>query len=408
MIINRAYKTEIFPNNKQRTSLFRHAGTARFVYNWGLQRKEEVYVMNQLPIPRIKNPTAIDLHKELNRLKKNDYPWMYDVSKCAPQEALRDLDKAFKNFFDGHAKYPRRKSKKRGIGSFRLTGTIGGMDSHIQLPRIGKVRLKEKDYLPVDGHILSVTISERAGRWFVSLSVEEETDAPINAGTVAGVDLGINAMATVSDGTKFENPKALNQYSKKIERQQKEVSRRKKGSKNRRRSVRKLAETHMKISDIRKDAIHKATTMLARTKSVIVVEDLNVSGMMKNHNLARAIGDVGMGEFRRQLEYKSLWYGSKVVVADRFYPSSKTCSGCGHIKESLKLSDRIFECDSCHLRIDRDLNAAINLSRLAVSSTGEHKRLFEAGGYRHSETNGQCPSVIQELNAIEGRNVLNG
>jgi putative transposase len=359
--------------------------------------------MNQLPVEHIKNPTAIDLHKELNKLKRTDYPWMYDVSKCAPQETLRDLDEAFTNFFKKRAGYPSRKSKKNGVGSFRLTGSIKVSFNNIKMPRLGRIRIKERNYLPIDAHILSVTVSEKAQHWFVSLAVEEEIEIPINTGGIVGTDLGINAMATDSDGKKFENPKALNRFT----RHQREVSRQKKGSTNRRKSVRRLSRTHLRISDIRKDALHKVTTKLAKTKSVIVIEDLNVSGMMKNHSLARAIGDVGMGEFRRQLEYKTKWYGSQLIIAPRFYPSSKLCSGCGHIKDNLKLSDRIYICDVCHLRIDRDLNAAINLSRLAVSSTESINACLRREVTDGREA-GQCPSVIQELNAIEGRDVLNG
>ena len=185
MIIQRAYKTELKPNNVQRTLCMKHAGVSRFAYNWGLQRKQEVYRMNQLPIPRIKNPTAIDLHRELNRLKKTDFYWMYETSKCSLQEALRDLDTAFTNFFKHHVKYPRFKSKKRGVGSFRLTGSIHVFENRIQLPRLGVVRLKEKNYLPTDTHILSATVSEKAGRWFVSVQVEEEIEKSLKAGAYA-------------------------------------------------------------------------------------------------------------------------------------------------------------------------------------------------------------------------------
>jgi len=369
MKINRAYKTELDPNNKQRTLLLKSAGAARFVYNWGLQRKEEVYKMNQLPIEHIKNPTWIDLSKELNKLKKTTHPWLHKVSKCIPQETLCNLEVAFQRFFNKKSKYPNFKSKKNGIGSFKFSYVSKITSNCIQLPKIGKVHLKEKNYLPTNLHTLSATVSEKAGRWFVSVAVEEEIEVPINKGEVVGVDLGINTMATISDGIKFNNPKALRQFTKKLKRQQREVARKKKDSNNRKKAVKRLATTYARISDIRKDALHKATTILAKTKSVIVIEDLNVSGMMKNHNLARAISDVGMYEFRRQLEYKSVWYGARIVIAPRFYPSSKTCSGCGNIKHDLKLSDRVFVCDKCNLTIDRDLNASINLSRLAVSST---------------------------------------
>lgn len=228
MKIHRAYRTELRPNNRQITMLLRHVGTARFAYNWGLQKKQEVHDMNQLPVPHIKYPTAIDLHKVLVLLKKTEFQWMYEVSKCAPQEALRDLDKSFVNFFQKKTGFPCFKSRKDGVGSFRLTGHITVSDRYIKLPRIGKVRLKETNYLPTDKHVLSATVSQRAGRWFVSVATEEEIEVPTSTGPIAGVDLGINHLAVVSDGTIISNPKALNHYSRKLKRVQREVSRRKK------------------------------------------------------------------------------------------------------------------------------------------------------------------------------------
>ena len=326
--------------------------------------------MNQLPISRIKNPTAIDLHRELNRLKKTDYLWMYEVSKCSPQEALRDLDKAFKNFFEKRAGYPNFKSKKRGVGSFRLTGSIYIFENKIQLPRLGVVRLKEKNYLPQNVHILSATVSEKAERWFVSVQVDGEIETPTNHGGTVGVDLACSdRLAMVSDGTEIENPRALRRNERKKKRLQRELSRKIKGSSNRRKSRRKLQKIEMKTANIRKDAQHKATTILAKNKSVIGMEDLNVSGMLKNHCFAKSVSDAGMGEFYRQMEYKTQWYGSKLITVDRFYPSSKTCSRCGHIHKDLKLSDNVFVCPICNFTIDRDLNASVNLERFAVSST---------------------------------------
>lgn len=403
MKIQRAYKTELNPNNIQRSLLLKHAGTARFVYNWGLQRKEEVYQINQLPLPHIKIPTAIDLHRELNILKKTKFSWMYETSKCAPQEALRDLDKAFKNFFEDRTGYPKFKSKKKGIGSFRLNGSIHVFDNKIQLPRLNMIRLKERCYLPKNVHILSVTLSEKAGKWFVSLNVEEEIDTFKNNGGIVGVDLGIEKLATISDGMTFENPKPFLHYEQKLKRIQREVSRRKKESKNRNKSVRKLQKIHAKIENIRSDTIHKATTWLTKNKSVIVVEDLNILDMTKNHNLAGAIFDAGMGIFLQQLKYKSQWYGSQIVIANQFYPSSKMCSVCGYIKPELLLSERIFECEICHSKIDRDFNASINLRKLAASLSES----VNACGEERFMLQDKCSSKKQELNTI-GTVIPNG
>jgi putative transposase len=224
--------------------------------------------------------------------------------------------------------------------------------------------------LPESGvKILSATVSEQAGRWFVSLQVE--TDSPKPAASdkpMAGVDLGVKALATVSDGAVFANPQALKRNLQKVKRLQRAVSRKVKGSANRRKAVQQLARAHWRVANIRRDALHQATTTLAKTKSVIVLEDLNVSGMLKNHKLARVISDVGFGEFRRQLEYKTEWYGGQVLVADRFFPSSKMCSQCQSVKTELALSERVFKCDVCGFACCRDLNAALNLARLAGSS----------------------------------------
>ncbi len=374
MIVLWAFKTELDLNNQQRSACVRHAGTARFAYNWGLERKIAAYQAGE------KIPSAIDLHRELTRLKKGELSWMYEVSKCAPQEALRDLDQAFQHFFrrvkekragkSVKVGFPRFKSRKRWDGSFRLNGAIWIYDCHIQLPRLGILKLKECGYLPITGvRILSATVNEKAGRWFVSVQVEMEIPDPEPAEKpVAGVDLGINRLAQVSDGTYFENPRALKKSLARLKRLQRRVSRRKPGSANRLKAVRQLAKAHYRVANIRKDSLHQATTWLAKTKSAIVLEDLNVNGMLKNHHIAQAIADVGLYEFRRQLQYKGQWYGCEVFLADRFFPSSKQCSRCGTVKDSLSLSERTYHCENCGLVIDRDWNAAINLEQLLYVS----------------------------------------
>jgi putative transposase len=375
MRIHRGFKTELDLNNVQTTACIRHAGAARFTYNWGLARKQAAYRAGE------KTPTAIDLQRELVRQKKGKLAWLYDVSKCAPEEALRNLDVAFDNFFrkcrlkkegkwNQAVGFPRFKSKKLGVGSFRLRGIIKVFDRHIQLPRLGKLRLKERGYLPTTGtKILSATVSEQAGHWFVSLQVEMDMPDPVPGHKpTAGVDLGITALATVSDGTVVSNPRALKRNLRKIKRLQRTVSRKVKGSANRRKAVKQLAQANQRVVNIRQNALHQATTALAKTKSVVGVEDLAVSRMLKNHSLAGAIADAGLREFRRQLEYKAAWYGSRVVAANRFFPSSKMCSQCQHIKDKLSLSERTFECEICGFTCDRDLNAARNLGQLAASA----------------------------------------
>jgi len=372
MIVQRGYKTELDLNDQQRSACERHAGVARFAYNWGLARKIEEYQKTG------KSPNAKALHKELNAHKRTEFPWMYAVSKCAPQEALRNLDEAYANFFrrvkNGEQKkgFPRFKSKRRSKKSFRLTGTIRVFEGTIQLPRLGRLRLKERGYLPVEGtetvHVLSATVSQRANRWYVSIQVEEEIDDPKPAQKPAvGVDLGIRNLAVLSDGTTYSNPRALKRNLGKIKRLQRKVSRRQKGSRNREKAVSQLAKAHARVANIRINTLHQVTSELAKTKSVIVIEDLNVSGMMKNHRLAQAIGDVGFSEFKEQLAYKAVWVGSELVVIDRWFPSSKLCSACGTKMEQMPLHVRDWICPICNTQHDRDVNAAINILKKGLS-----------------------------------------
>jgi putative transposase len=310
MKVLKGYKTELDLNNAQVTACLKACGIARFVYNWGITRYQEEF---QAGRPA---PSSYSLQKELNALKKTDYPWMYDVSKCVPQGALDALQDAFKNFFrkcklkkqgkhKGKCGYPKFKSKKKGLGSFYLTGAIHVHEKSIQLPRLGTLRLKRTNYIPtaLRVKILSARVSEQAGRWYVSVQVEEEVADPVPAtGKVLGVDLGIKTLATTSEAEAFENPKALRKNLKKLARLGRRQSRKKRGSKNRQKSARKLGRMHARIANIRSNALHQATSAIAKTKPrVIVLEDLNVSGMMKNRKLSRAVGDVGMYEFKRQI-----------------------------------------------------------------------------------------------------------
>jgi len=397
----RGYKTELDLNNRQRTACFKHAGCARYAYNWGLARSQEVYRATG------KRPSPATLHKELVTLKETDFPWMYEVSKCAVQEALRDLDSAFKHFFrkvqlkkqgklKGKVGYPKFKKKSKGRGSFRFPE---GKKIHVStdaicLPRLGRLRLKEHGYLPTDAKVLSATVSEKAGRWFVSVQVEEEQEKPVPPATSAiGVDLGVKTLATLSDGTQFQNPRALKHALKKLKRLERAKSRRKKGSQNRAKVRKAIARVHARIATIRKDATHKLTSSLAKNYALIAIEDLHVKGMLKNHKLAQAVSDSNFGEIRRQLEYKAAWHGTHIIAIDRFYPSSKTCSGCGYIKPELSLSERTFVCESCGMVLDRDLNAAINIRSVAVGFTDTKNACGENSA---GTLNGVCETALVE------------
>ncbi len=398
--MRKSFKAELNPNNKQKTLLAKHSGVARFAYNWALNRQIENRKNGE------KFLSAIDLHKQLVKLKKTDYPWMYEVSKCAPQFALMNLEASYKNFFrnckkrkSGKKGFPRFKSKKNGLGSFTLDGFIHVYNNCVKLPRIGIVRLKEKSYIPTDMRVTKATISEKAGKWFIAISFEIPKKVCFKKRPTVGVDLGIKELAICSDGKIFENPRPLKKNLKKLKRLQRRFSKKQKGSNNKEKARKQLAKLHYKISCIRKDCLHKITTYLTKAKSSIVIEDLSPINMMKNHCLAQAISDVGWYEFRRQLEYKGERYDCKVIIVDRFYPSSKKCSKCGNIKKDLTLADRIYQCESCGLEIDRDLNAAINLEKHAstVSSTGI-KACGENNQYLDSKESKQVVSKKQEAN----------
>lgn len=367
----RAYKTELDPNNKQRTQLVRYCGVARFVYNWALADRKSRYEQDQ-------STSMFEQKRRFNALKDEQFPWVRDVAYVVEESAFANCDVAYKNFFrrvksgTEKAGFPKFKSKKRGLGNFTLRGNIHAQSSAIQLPRLGVIRLKEDNYFLTSGvKVLSATISEQARHWLVSLQVEEpDKPTPQLGSGVIGVDVGIKTLATCSDGTVFENPKSLSRYEKQLAHISRELSRRQKGSKNRAKTKLKVAKLHYRIANIRRYSLHQVSSYLTvkAKPETIVLEDLNVVGMLQNRHLSKAIADASFAELRRQLEYKCSWYGVNLVVADRFYPSSKTCSSCGAKKPLLKLSERTFVCESCGAVIDRDLNASLNLARLGSSS----------------------------------------
>jgi putative transposase len=374
---HRAFRYELKPNVNQKILLAKHAGAARFAYNWGLAQRIEMYEKNK------KSTNAIEQHKLLNSLKVTHFPWMYEVSKCAMQEALRDLDKAYKNFFRGLKQTQKKgfpKFKKKSFhDSFRLTGTINLAEKAIQLPRLGKIRLKEKTQ--VEGKILSATISREADRWFVSLTVEQQHEIPQpNSGESVGVDVGLNCFAALSNGQKEFAPKPFEKRIKRLKRLSKQISRKQAKSKNHKKSALKLARHHRRTRNIRKDYLHKLSTCLAKTKSVIVIEDLDIKGMLKGP-LNRSIHDAGWGEFKRMLEYKTEWYGSKLVIAPRYYPSSKICSQCNFTAYKMPLSIREWQCPNCQCVHDRDINSAKNLLNFYTeSSSGIYACRDPSGG----------------------------
>ena len=377
------FKTELKLNKSQRVLLSKHAGTARHAWNWGLGLTKQILDNNKAHpdapgvanaalslSDKIKFPTAIDLHKWLVALVKPINPWYYEVSKCAPsreyarplryQYALRQLRDAWDRCFKKVSGVPRFKKKGRK-DSFTLDGSIKVEHFKIKIPVIGW--LKSYERLPQGVAPKSVTISRHADRWFISFKIEVEPINTPKSVECVGVDLGVNTLATLSTGEEVKGAKSYKKYEKKLARLQYLLRHKVVGSSNYKKAQLNIARLHRKVANIRKDTLHKITTYISKNHAVIGLEDLNVSGMMANRKLAKAIGDMGFYEFRRQLEYKCHLYGSQLVFVDRFYPSSKTCSHCGHVKESVSLSERVFKCDDCGFECDRDLNASINLRR---------------------------------------------
>jgi putative transposase len=363
-----AHRIRLDPNKVQRTRLARATGVARFAYNWALTEWGNQYAAWKAD-PALPRPSEAALRRQLNAIKREQFPWMLEVTKCAPQMAIMQLGRAFDNFFTGRARYPRY--RRKGVDDrvtisndqFQVEGP------RLRLPKLGWVRMCEA--LRFTGHIVSACISRTADHWYASITVDcPDLHLPSaeNQGAV-GVDLGVTHLATLSTGETVEGPKALRRMLDKMRRLSRALSRKVKGSGNRAKARLKLARLHERITHLRREGLHQLTTSLARRFQTIGIEDLNVKGMLHNRRLARAIADMGFHEFRRQLLYKAARHGSQVIVIDRWYPSSKTCSGCSHVLDVLTLAQRSWVCPACGVDHDRDVNAAVNLMKMAVSST---------------------------------------
>lgn len=361
-----AHKIELKPNNKQKSYLKMACGVSRFTWNWALANWNSYYEFNlQIPVEDRDKISGFALKKEFNAIKETEFSWTKKVTKYACQQPFIQLESAFKRYFKQLSERPRFKKRNQSRDSFYVGGDqIKIKGKKIWIPNLGFVRLKEN--LRFGGKINSATFSRRADKWFVSIQVDTKNETQKKRGIkkYVGVDLGINQMATLSDGTWISASKPLKANLRRLSRYQRKLKKKNYQSKNYEKQRIKVARVHMKVANLRKNSLHKATTYLTKNFLKISIEDLHVKGMLKNQKLSRAISDIGFGEFRRQLEYKSDLRGRVLFVAGRFYPSSKLCSCCGELKKDLRLVDRIFNCNSCGLKIDRDLNAAINLERL--------------------------------------------
>jgi len=391
-----AYRFALDPTPTQRRALASHCGAARVAYNWGLALVK-AQLDQRRSDPSIRVPwTLPDLRREWNQAKDNAAPWWPENSKEAYSSGLEGLSTALKNWSDsrrGRRKgrsvgFPRFKKKGRSPDACRFTtGAIKVLPDrkHVQLPRIGVLKTHESTRKLArrleqgTARILAATIGRQADRWYVSFTVE--VDRAVSEGNgkanVVGVDVGIRHLAVLSTGVPpIPNPRALEGSLRTLRRVGREFARRKPGSRGRYRSQFRLARVHGRAANLRRDAMHKLTTSLATEHGIVVVEQLNMVGMVRNRRLSRALADAGLAELRRQLSYKTTWYGSRLVVAGRFYPSSKTCSACGWVRAKLTPAERSFTCEACGLRIDRDLNAARNLAKLAqhVAQSGWETR----------------------------------
>jgi len=369
----RAYRYRLYPTAQQQQILARTFGCCRYVYNWALQQKTDAYYQ------RGERLYYYDLSIELTNLKKQvTTHWLNEVASVPLQQALRHLDKAFLNFFEGRAEYPLFK-KKHSEQSATYVGTafqLKGMN--LTLAKMEQpLDIHWSRPLPEDCKPSRVTVClDTAGRYFISILFEEEITPLEVTPKMVGLDLGLKSMVITSDGHTFGNPKFFAKDEKKLARAQRRLSKKHKGSKSRQKARRKVAKIHARIADRRRDYQHKLSTKLIRENQVVCVESLQVKNMVQNHRLAKAINDLGWGEFVRQLDYKAQWYGRTLVKIDKFYPSSKRCHHCGHVLDSLSLDIRHWVCPECQMEHERDINAAQNVlaAGLAVSACGETVR----------------------------------
>ena len=383
----KSIKVMLIPNNKQKTKMFQYVGASRFAYNWALSRQQENY----------KNGGKFiqdnELRKEFTQLKKTEeFRWLNSISNNVTKQAIKDACESYKRFFKGYSKFPKFKSRKKSKPSFyqdnckikfsntyvKLEGFTSSKKKNKQ--KLNWIRLSEKNKIPSNCKYINPRVTFDGLNWWVSIGIEYENNYELPTNDGIGIDLGIKDLAICSDGNVYKNinkTKRVKKLEKKRRRLQRQISRKYelnregrsyKKTSNIIKSEKKLLKLNHKLTNIRHNYLHQTTTEIINRKPMfIVLEDLNVVGMMKNKHLSKAIQQQCFYEFYRQIQYKSLWNNIKVIEADRFYPSSKTCSECGSIKKDLKLSDREYVCTECGCVIDRDKNASINLMKYGQS-----------------------------------------
>ena len=363
-----AIKRALKLNNNEATLMAKHAGFRRVVFNFGLSLRTQMYSEGKFTDSKVLNEVKKVLTNHVK--KKPEFGWMNQLSSRVYQNALIDLKDAFSRYRSGKAGHPRFASRRDGQ-SFTVDSSNGKVllnaGSTIKIPTLGTFRLYEP--LECSFGSQTFTISKEGSRWFVSFCVDAERLPVQQTQASLGIDVGIKAFATLSNQQVFDAPKPLKQAKTKLATLQRQASKQVKNSQNQRKTYNKISRLHARIARIRLDFIHKLTTYLAKTFKLIKIEKLNIQGMMANHKLAGAISDIGFYEFQRQLDYKCQMYGASLVLVDQWFPSSKTCSNCG-IKKDMPLSVRTFDCPTCGISIDRDLNASINILNWEPSAGG--------------------------------------
>lgn len=359
----RSHKIELDPNHKQSTLMSQHAGYARIAYNFAVSSFQSGQKQDQWR-------SHVDIKREFNAVKRDTFDWCDALSQNASKNAIHNFGDAVTRWKKGQNRFPtyKKRSDRVSYQADNGEGTIDVYKKRIHLPKIGWVRMREE--LRYTGEITKVVVSKRNGKWFASITVRNLDSSnykhqpslfDLHEKEPMGIDVGIHTLATCSNGDTYDNPRPLKRYERKLARAQRAVSRKKKGSKNSYKAQKHVQSIHYRISNIREDAHHQASTKIVRKASAIGVETLNISGLLKNRKLAKALSDSALSRFLSMLKYKAERRGIPITQADRFFASSQTCSNCGHKKKELTLSDRTYHCDACGIDIDRDLNAAMNL-----------------------------------------------